>query len=173
MSWSGPTSTEGKSTPPPRARSDILSNEVEDLLRKGVVKPVPLDQERKGFYSSYFLVPERDGGHRPILNLKFFNFIVCKTSFKVETLKSMIAVMQPQQWMASVDLKDTYFHIGVVPAHRQYLKFHWLGQSYQFRTLPFGLCSAPRVFTETLAPLVAWLRLMGVQLYQGQITKGL
>ena len=45
------------------------------------------------------------------------------------------------------------------------LKFHWLGQSYKFGALPFGLSSAPRVFTKTLAPLVASLRLMSVQLY--------
>ena len=102
---------------------------------------------------------------RSILNLKLFNFIVRKTSFRIETLKSMIAVMQPHQWLASVDLKDAYFHIGVTPAHRRYLRFHWLGQSYQFGALPFGLSSAPRVFTKTLAPLMAWLRLMGVHLY--------
>ena len=59
------------------------------------------------------------------MNLKLlFFFIVCKTLFNMVTLKSMIAVMQPQQWMASVDLKDAYFHIRVVPAHRQYLRFH-------------------------------------------------
>ena len=94
--------------------------------------------------------------------MKFFNFIVCKTSFKMETLKSVIAVMRPQEWMTSVDLKDAYFHIGVVPTHRQYLRFHWLGQSYQFRALPFGMTSAPWLFTKTLAPHVAWLRLIGV-----------
>ena len=31
--------------------------------------------------------------------------------------------------------------------------------------MPFGLSSAPRVFTKTLAPLMAWLRLMGVHPY--------
>ena len=56
-----------------------------------------------------------------------------------------------------MDVKDAYFHIGVVPAHRQYLRFHW--------ALPLGLSSAPQVFTKTLVPLVAWLRIMGVQLY--------
>ena len=99
------------------------------------------------------------------MNLKYFNFIVHKTLFKMETLKSMIAVMQPHQWMASVDLKDAYFHIGVVPANRQCLMFHWLGQSLPVRALPFRLFSAPRVLTKTLAPVVAWLRIMGVQLY--------
>ena len=73
-----------------------MSKDVEDLLRKGVVTPV-LDQERSRFYNTYFLVPKRDGDHRPILNLKFFIFIVCKTSFKMETLKSIIAVMCPCQ----------------------------------------------------------------------------
>ena len=129
------------------------------------MKPVPLDQERSRFYSTYFLVPKLDEGHRPILNLKLFNFIVCKTSFRMATLKSVIAVMWPHQWMASVDLKDAYFHIRVVSTHCQYLRFHWLGQIYQLKALPFRLSSAPRVFTKTLAPFVAWLMLMGVQLY--------
>ena len=47
-----------RNTPPSPAGADILSEEVEGLLRKGVVKPVPLDQERNGFYSTYYLVPK-------------------------------------------------------------------------------------------------------------------
>ena len=99
------------------------------------------------------------------MNLKLFNFIVCKTPFKMEILNAIIATMHPGQWMASVDLKDAYFHIRVVPSHYQCCGFNWLGQSYQFKALPFGLSSAPRVFTKTLAPLVAWLWLTGLQLF--------
>ena len=142
-----------------------MFEKAEGLLKKGVVKPVPLDQERSRFYSTYFLVQKRDRGHRPILNLKFFNIIVRKTSFKMETLRSVI-VMKPHQWMASVDLKDAYFHIRVVLAYCQYLRFQCLGQAYQFEALSFRLSSAPRVFIMTLAPLVAWLGLMRVQLYR-------
>ena len=47
----------------------------------------------------------------------------------------------------------------------QFLRFRWQGSSYQFRILLFGLSSAPRVFTKTLAPLIVWLRLLGFQLY--------
>ena len=37
-----------------------MSEEVEGLIRKGVITPVPLDQERRGIYSTSFLVPKRD-----------------------------------------------------------------------------------------------------------------
>ena len=69
------------------------------------------------------------------------------------------------QWMANVDLKGTYFHIKVEASHHRFIRFQWLGKSCQFRTLPFRLSSASRVFTKTLVPLIAWLRLLGVQLY--------
>ena len=87
---------------------------------------------RSGYYSTYFLVPQKDSGHRPILNVMFFNLNVCKTLFKMETLHSIIPIMRQHQWMASVDLKGDYF-----------LGFCWQGTSYQFRILPFGLSSDP------------------------------
>ena len=53
----------------------------------------------------------------------------------------------------------------MVPPHDQFLRFCWQGTSYQFSVLPFSLSSASRVFTQTLAPLIARLRLLEVQLY--------
>ena len=140
-----------RSTPSPPAGPNILTEEVEDLLRTRALTPVLLNQEKSAFYSIYFLIPKRDEGHRPTLNLKYLNISVRKTLFMMETLRSIVAATPPLQWMASVDLKDAYFHIGVV----QFLRFSWLGQAYQFEALPFGLSSAPRVFTKTLAPLIA------------------
>ena len=32
--------------------------------------------------------------------------------------------------------------------HRKYLKFKWQGTCYQFKSLPFGLATAPRVFED-------------------------
>ena len=66
----------------------MRSNEVEDLLWEGALVLTPLDQVRSWYYSAYVLVPNEDGGHRPILNLKSFNLTVWKTSFKMETAPS-------------------------------------------------------------------------------------
>ena len=38
---------------------EVLSNEVEDLLRKGARVSTPLDQVRSVYNSTYFLVPYR------------------------------------------------------------------------------------------------------------------
>jgi len=48
-----------------------------------------------------------------------------------------------------------------VPIHescRKFLRFLWKGTFYQFKALPFGLCSAPRIFTKVLKPVAAFLR---------------
>ena len=81
----------------------------------------------------------------------------------METLQSTIAVIRPHQWMVSV--ADAYFYIQLVTAHHQFLRFSWQGTSYQVRIFLLVLSSAPWVFTKTLAALIAWLRLLGVQLY--------
>ena len=98
----------------------MLCNEVKDLLQNGALVLTPLDQVRSGYYSAYFLVPKEDGDHRPILNLKFFNLNVCKTLFKMETACHH-SHYAPTQWLASVDLKDAYFHVRVVRPHHQFL----------------------------------------------------
>ncbi len=144
----------------------VMDGEVVDLQEKGAVVPVPSGQEGSGFYSTYFSVPKKDGGSRPILNLKPFNKAVNKKEkFKMETLPSIAQTLEQGCWMVSVDLKDAYFHVSIHPSHRQFLRFVWSGVHLQYVTLPFGLTSAPKVFTKTLSPVVMALRALGVKVY--------
>jgi len=49
--------------------------------------------------------------------------------------------------------------------YTQVTSFVWEGKHYKFQSLPFGLSSAPRVFTKTLKPVIAWLRQIGLLVY--------
>ena len=69
------------------------------------------------------------------------------------------------QWLTSLDLKDAYFHIGIHPADRRYLRFCHNGTSWQFTVLPFGLSTSPRVFTKILKPVLAYAHLHRVKLH--------
>ena len=44
------------------------------------------------------------------------------------------------------------------------LRFFWDGVWYEFLVLPFGLATAPFVFTKLTYPVVAFLRAFGIRL---------
>ena len=48
--------------------------------------------------------------------------------------------------------------IPIHPVHYKYLRFEWHSTLFEFICLPFGLSSAPRVFTKVLKPFVGSIR---------------
>ena len=67
-------------------------------------------------------------------------------------------------WMAKIELKDTYFTILMHPTHQPFLRFMVNQQHYHFICLPFGLSCAPWVFTKVMKPISIFLRSMGVRM---------
>ncbi len=66
--------------------------------------------------------------------------------------------------MTTEDLKDAYFMIPIHTTQRKYLRFVVSETIYEFNCLPFGLSSAPWVFTKTLKPVAALLWEIGVRM---------
>ena len=141
------------------AENDIISKEVANLLQKAVI--VETSHEPGEFISSIFVRPKKDGSHRMILNLKNLNKHVQYNHFKMDTLQSVISLMTPNCFMASVDLKDAYYSVPIAAAHQKYLKFEWGGKLYQFTCFPNGLAFCPRKFTKLMKPAYAVLRQLG------------
>ena len=141
-----------------------LQNAVQKLRLSRAIEEV-MDPTSPGYYSRLFLVPKPDGSFRPIIDLKKLNQFIVVPSFKMENLFSIIAALQPQEWITKIDLKDAYHHILVHVNIRKYFRFVVAGTVYQFRVLPFGLSTAPREFTKTLAPVVHLLRSQGIQVH--------
>ncbi len=51
----------------------LLTQELQALLDKGAIERVPLPDRESGYYSRYFLLPKKDGGLRPILDIHGLN----------------------------------------------------------------------------------------------------
>ena len=84
----------------------------------------------------------------------------------METPETIRTSLQVGEWVTSIDFKDAYFHIPLHNQSRKYMRFHLLGQSYQFEGLPFGLSTAPMEFT-VVAKEVKFLTLKkDVRIYQ-------
>ena len=81
------------------------------------------------------------------------------------TLAQVLQALEEEDWLVSLDLQDAYFHIPIYLSHRKYLRFCLGGQHYQFKVLPFGLTTTPRVFTKVLAVVAAQLRREGIPVF--------
>jgi hypothetical protein len=126
-----------------------IDEEVEALLAKGAIVEVPLFPPSLSYISPIFLVPKKDGGMRPILNLKKLNAAHLDTPhFRMETVEDVRHALQPGDWATSIDLKDAYFHVLLHPSKRKYMRFGWKGRLFKFLVLSFGLSPAPKVFTS-------------------------
>ncbi len=145
------------------SKASVLQQELSSLLQKGAIEEVPQSEVERGFFSRYFLVPKKDGGLRPILDLRRLNFSLYKGKFKMLTIKTIMSQVQEGDWFVTIDLKDAYFHIQVFRRHRRFLLFAFGGKAYQYKVLPFGLALAPRTFTKCMDAALAPLRLQGIR----------
>jgi len=142
--------------------SKMISTEIGELMSKGAV--VETTPSQGSFVSQIFLVEKKEGGQRPVINLKALNMFVKHEHFKMEGLHTLPDLIQQKDWMIKLDLKDAYLQIPIHTDHQHLLQFHWEGKIYQFQCLPFGLTSAPRVFSKVMKPVVGALRHMGIRL---------
>ena len=97
-----------------------------------------------------------------ILNLKSLNENMPYIHLKMETIKSILALVTPNCCMAKVDIKAEYYFVAILPEHQKYLKFYFRGKLCQLTCLPNCLCSGSRKFTKVLKPPLSYLRLQQV-----------
>ena len=153
-----------KHTRVPPDQIELISLEIESLLKKNAIEKVSTKNAKAGFYSTLFLVAKNSGEMRPVINLRPLNKYLRKLHFKMDTLCKVLDLVQTGDWGLTLDLKDAYFHIKVFKKHRKYLRFCFQNQVYQFRALCFGPTVSPRVFTKVVAVVTAHLHRQNIRL---------
>ena len=105
---------------PQSIKGVALTQELQNLLRKGAVEPAP---QSPGFYSRLFLVQKASGSWRPIIDLSTLNDYITSSHFHMETPRSVLRSIRPGDWMVSLDLQDAYLQVPVHHDSRRYLRF--------------------------------------------------
>ena len=105
---------------------------------------------------------------RLILDLRYVNENLAKKKFKLEDLRTVTCVFGKGDYVITFDLKSGYHHIAIAPEHLKFLGFKWLDsdgkdQFYAFRVLPFGLSTAPYIFTKITWVLTRHWRASGIR----------
>ena len=141
-------------SPSPRAKSHSQS-----MLQKGAISELPKTEATQGFYSSLFLVPKKDGGTRPVINLKSLNEFIVPHHFKME---------DPEGSPKKGGLDDKSGSEGCIlhdpnPRNRQ-ISSPFLRRGSASLSVQLPAIRPPWVFTKTLKPAITLLRELGVRL---------
>ena len=161
------------STPPPRLftnnasalkEADFVSEAIFELLRDNRVEEIISPPD---IVNPLTVSVQANGKKRLILDLRHINLHVYKQKFKCENLHTIKNTFAKDFFVFSFDLKSGYHHVDIFPDHRKYLAFSWEfvpghTRFFQFTVLPFGLSSAPYIFTKLLKPLETHWRAQGI-----------
>ena len=97
-------------------------------------------------------------GNHPVINLKKLNAFVPYEHSKMEGLHCLKFLVEQNDFLCKIDLKDAYFGIPLSKHSSKYVRFKWSGNLYQFLCLCFDLGPALKVLTKLLAIPIAILR---------------
>ena len=100
------------------------------------------------FVSNLFLVKKKDGGQRPVINLKQLNACISYCHFKVEGLQNLKYMLQKGGYMCKLDLKDAYFSVPLEKDSK----------------ICFDLGPAPRIFTKLVKVPMTILRKIHIKI---------
>ncbi len=110
------------------------------------------------------VVPKKNGKLRLIHDERYINAHMKVPKFKNEGLDAVADMVESGDLLAKLDLKDSYYHIPIAPASRDYLGFEIDGEFFVWNVLPFGLAISPYVFVKTIRPTLQLLRAKGIKI---------
>jgi hypothetical protein len=90
------------------------------------------------------------------------NKLLAKRVFKFEGLSDLSDIASKGDWAVAYDLTSGYYHVSLHPQSRTFVGFCWKGVYYVYNCLPFGLATAPWVFSKVMRELVMHWRRRGI-----------
>jgi hypothetical protein len=144
-------------TPTPGEKKWWFNTEMPRLVKQGSLFQYP-DGVVPEYCSAAFMVPKGSDNFRLVINNKPVNIACTVKRCKYDTLKLLSRLPVQNAWAVKADMKDAYYQVPVLPAHRKYLAFEVCGKFYHLNCLPFGWCNSPWYFTKIVRAFVAYVR---------------
>lgn len=131
-----------------------------NLVESKRVSEIPLSS--RGFWGHIFVVAQPNKW-RLILDLSQLNKYLHLPSFQMVTMPEILKMINPGDWMTSVDIEKAYWQIPIHPQFRKFFQFRVGNRGFQFQVMPFGLSTAPYWFTRVIKPIITFLGNQGVK----------
>jgi hypothetical protein len=138
-------------TPPrriPIAKQKIETDEIKRMLDRGVIQP-----SASAWASPVVLVTKKDGTTRFCIDYRRLNDVTRKDAYPLPRIDDTLDALAGSSYFSTLDLYSGYWQVAMDKKDIEKTAFTTRHGLFEWRVMPFGLCSAPATF-ERLMELV-------------------
>ena len=134
---------------------EFVDSEVKKLVKNGAVSPVDFVPF---CCSALFTVPKKNNKKRLVTDIHPLNVHIKTPYFKNDGIDTVCDMIQFDDKMITVDLKDGFHHVPIHNDYKKFLGFRWRGRYHVWNVCPFGLSCSPYYFNKLIRVVVCHLR---------------
>lgn len=136
----------------PRER-EAIRKQVDEMLRDDVIQP-----SKSPWAAPVVLVKKKDGSLRFCVDYRRLNNITKKDVYPLPRIDDTLDRLCHAKYFSSMDLKSGYWQIEIDERDREKTAFITPDGLFEFKVMPFGLCSAPATFQRVMDTVLAGLK---------------
>lgn len=130
-----------------------IREQVEEMLHNDVIQP-----SKSPWAAPVVLVKKKDGSLRFCVDYRRLNSVTKKDVYPLPRIDDTLDRLSDARYFSSIDLKTGYWQIQVDERDREKTAFITPDGLYEFKVMPFGLCSAPATFQRLMDTVLAGLK---------------
>ena len=134
----------------PANMTEEVNSQIDEMLSKGVIEP-----STSPWASNIVLVKKKDGSTRICIDYRRLNAVTEKDAYPLPRIDEVLDQLAGNAWFSTLDLFTGYWQVEVDAEDRPKTAFTTRKGLFQFRQMPFGLCSAPATFQRLMETVLA------------------
>ena len=121
--------------------------QLDKMLADGVI----VEADESEWCSPMVAVRKKNGDTRICTDFRHLNEAVKREPFQIPTLEDLLSQISGATYFSSLDARSGYYQIPISPDSQKYLVFCTPFGRFQYARLPFGLNSAPEIFSKVMS----------------------
>ena len=140
-----------------RTQTNLISEEINKLVKLNIVSK---NKYKRIYPNQVFIVKSEDRTtkNRLIFDMSELNKSINLRKFTMTKLSDIIPHIFENNYAATFDLSKAYYHVPINPKYKKFFSFKFQSDFYNFNSMPFGLSTAPYIFSKFISPVLEYLR---------------
>ena len=138
-----------KPYPIPFSLTNAVKEELDQMLELDVI-----EKTNSAYASPIILVKKKDGTYRFCTDYRKLNQIVVYDAQPIPNIDELLSKLSGANFFTKIDLCKGYWQIPIDESSRDATAFITPDGLYRWKVMPFGIVSAPAVFSRMMRPLL-------------------